>query len=117
MLKDAVPLKPHQQLFHQAGWLDCLAPNFVLDPITGSRLNSSNYTMKTPPEPWIRTCVCVIKGPLKYRATVVAVNRGDHVSNYPTGVRITVSFDQVSFSDRGFGVKHTYDYSWIRDFA
>jgi hypothetical protein len=113
-----VELKPHQKQFEQSHWKTHWAPNMAGKAKAPDVIQ---FSMKTPPEPWGNIDVIVIRGNLRYRAKVIGVSRGDSRSRpdglplFPSGVCITVSYDQVSIGVQGFGMQKTWDYTWIRD--
>jgi hypothetical protein len=117
MLKDAVPLLPHQQVFRQPNWNDKVESNIVLDPLTGKRPKADDPPMRTPSEPWLDKLVKLIDGPMKgYTGRIVGVNRAYNNPKFKSGVRITVQFDQIMLFTRGTGAREDWDYNWVIDY-
>ncbi|KAK7446331.1 hypothetical protein VKT23_014537 [Stygiomarasmius scandens] len=116
MLKDAIPLTVQQQHFRQASWTDNVESNIILDPLTGRRVKMHDPPMRTPQEPWLGKLVKIIQGPMKdYNGTVVGVSRSYNNPKFKSGVRITVSLDQIMLFARGTGAREDWDYNWVVD--
>ncbi|THV04082.1 hypothetical protein K435DRAFT_791268 [Dendrothele bispora CBS 962.96] len=113
-LHQTLPLSANQQYFKQASWDHSFAPNLNTPPVdrhTKEVLNPGDALDRQPDQPWIGAEVMIIKGAVKQRVTLKAVERNHQV---PSGLRVLVELHFIS-AEHGAVPQIYVNYEAIRD--